>query len=115
MPEAETTLLFLANPSSQRDLALVEDLTGESGARVESDIMVQESAPLSLMGSVAVLLEALLAIWDLLLWNIKQHSAERAKTTPITKPSEIPTIKPKDSPPSISFYFFNQSPLNEGS
>ena len=41
---------------------LVEDFTGESGARVESDIMVQESAPLSLMGSVAVLLEALLAI-----------------------------------------------------
>lgn len=63
MPEAETTLVFLINPSSQRDLALVEeDLTGESGARVESDKMVQESAPFSLMGRDEVRLEALLLL-----------------------------------------------------
>ena len=56
MPEAEMTLVFLLNPSSQPDLPLLEDLTGESGPRVESDIMLQELAPFSLMGSVSLLL-----------------------------------------------------------
>lgn len=62
MPEAEMTLLLLLNPSSQTDLPLFEDLTGESGPMVESDIILQESAPFSLMGRLALLLDPLFTI-----------------------------------------------------
>jgi|APAra0007618257_1042622.scaffolds.fasta_scaffold00550_29 hypothetical protein len=62
MPEAEMTLLLLLNPSSQTDLPFLEDFTGESGPMVESDIILHESAPFSLMGMVALLRDPLFTI-----------------------------------------------------
>ncbi|KAK8266162.1 hypothetical protein V6Z11_D12G225200 [Gossypium hirsutum] len=86
IPYAETTLLLL-NPSIHTDIPFLPDFTGESGPIVELDNIVQESAPLALIGIVEVeldnivqesaplaligiveaLLELLFPIWDLLL------------------------------------------------
>lgn len=96
-------LLFLI-PSSQKDMPLRPDLTGESGPKVESDRMVHESAPFARIGIVAALRELLLPICERFLWYLKQNNAEIAKTTPITTPMEIPIISPVDSS-FISFFF----------
>lgn len=77
------------------------DALGESGPMVESDNIVQESAPFDRIGMVAALLELLFPICDRFLWYLKQNKANIAKSTPITNPMEIPIISPDDSP-SIS-------------
>lgn len=63
IPDAEIMLLFL-NPSSQKDVPFRPDLTGESGPKVESDKMLQESAPFARIGMVAALRELLLPICE---------------------------------------------------
>lgn len=110
MPEAETTL-FLLNPSSHRDMPLRPDFTGDSGPIVESDNIVQESAPFVRMGIVTARLELLFPICDLFLWYLIQNKAEIAKSTPITTPIEIPMINPEDSPfISVLLLFAIQAP-----
>lgn len=101
-PDAETMLLFL-NPSSQKDMPFREDFTGNSGPIVESDRIVQESAPFVRMGMVAALLELLFPICDRFRWNLWQKNAKSAKTMPITTPMETPIISPIDSS-FISFF-----------
>lgn len=97
IPEAETMLLLFLNPSSQKDLPFRPDLTGDSGPKVESDRIVQESTPFSRIGMVAALRELLLPICDRFRWHLRQNNAEIAKPTPITTPMEIPMISPIDS------------------
>lgn len=107
IPDAETTLLFL-NPSSQKDMPLRPDFTGDSGPKVESDKIVQESAPFARIGMVAALLELLFPICERFRWYLRQNNAEIARTIPITTPMEIPMISPVDSSfisPSFLFYF----------
>ena len=65
---------------------------------VESDNIVQESAPFVRIGIAAALLELLFPICERFLWYLIQNSAKIAKTTPITTPMEIPIINPDDSP-----------------
>lgn len=96
IPDAEITLLFL-NPSPQKDMPFLPDFTGDSGPIVESDRIVQESAPFARMGMVAALRELLLPISERFLWYLKQNKAEIAKITPIITPMEIPIISPIDS------------------
>lgn len=110
IPDAETMLLFL-NPSIQKDMPLRPDLTGESGPKVESDRIVQESAPFARIGMVAALRELLLPICDRFRWYLRQNNAEIAKTTPITTPMEIPIISPVDSSfISLSLFSFSAIP-----
>lgn len=61
MPGNETTLLLL-KPSNHEDMLFRPDLTGDSGAMVESDSIVHESAPFARIGAVATLLELLFPI-----------------------------------------------------
>lgn len=74
------------------------DFTGESGPTVESDNIVQESAPLARIGIVAVLRELLFPICKRLLWYLMQKNPEIAKSTPITTPIDTPIISPAGSP-----------------
>lgn len=61
IPDAEITLLLL-NPSSHEDMLFRLVFTGDSGPTVESDRIVQESAPFVRIGTLAALLELLLPI-----------------------------------------------------
>lgn len=97
IPDADTTLLLL-NPSSHMDLPFCPDFTGDSGAMVESDNILQQSVPFVRIGILAALRELIFPVWVRFLWYLMQNSAEIAKTTPITTPIEIPTINPVDSP-----------------
>lgn len=84
-------------------MPLWPDLTGDSGAKVESDRIVQESAPLTRIGIVVALRELLFPICERLRWYLKHKRVEIAKRTPITTPIEIPIISPDDSPFISSF------------
>lgn len=113
IPDAEIMLVFL-KPSIQKFMPFLPDLTGDSGAKVESDKIVQESAPLARIGIVAALRELLFPICDRFLWYLKQINAEIAKTTPITTPIEIPIINPVDSSfisPSFSILCSSSNPF----
>jgi len=63
-PDAETILVLFLNPSSQKGKPYLPDFMGDSGPNVESDRMVQESAPCVRIGMVAALLELLLPICE---------------------------------------------------
>lgn len=64
IPDADTMLLLFLKPSSQKDVPFRPDLTGDSGPKVESDRIVQESKPFWRMGMAAALRELLLPICD---------------------------------------------------
>ena len=96
IPDAEITLLLL-NPSNHEDMLFRLVFIGDSGPTVESDKIVQESAPFVRIGRLAALLELLLPICNRFLWYLKQNRARMAKRTPITTPIEIPIANPVDS------------------
>jgi len=97
IPDADTMLLLFLKPSSQKEVPFRPDLTGDSGPKVESDRIVQESKPFWRIGTAAALRELLLPICDRFRWYLRQNNAEIAKATPITTPIEIPMISPVDS------------------
>lgn len=96
-PDAGTMLLLFLNPSSQKGRPYLPDFMGDSGPKVESDRMVQESAPCARIGMVAALLELLLPICERFRWYLWQKNAKIAKTSPITTPMETPITIPIDS------------------